>query len=94
MNIKEAIKKLVKGNDLSESEMKTTMLGILAGEATPSQMGAFLSALRIKGETVDEITGAALALKSKLTPFQLNNNLINLDRDDRADLQPEPARHR
>jgi anthranilate phosphoribosyltransferase len=82
MNIKEAIKKLVKGNDLSESEMKTTMLGILAGEATPSQMGAFLSALRIKGETVDEITGAALALKSKLTPFQLNNNLINLDRDD------------
>ena len=82
MNIKEAINKIVKGNDLTESEMKTTILSILAGEATPSQMGAFLSALRIKGETVDEITGAALALRSRLTPFVLNNNLINLDRDD------------
>ena len=80
--IKEAIKKIVRGNDLTESEMEITMLGILGGETTPSQVGAFLSALRIKGETVDEITGAALALKSKLTPFQLNNNLINLDRDD------------
>ena len=82
MMIKEAIKKIVRGNDLTESEMEITMLGILGGETTPSQVGAFLSALRIKGETVDEITGAALALKSKLTPFQLNNNLINLDRDD------------
>ena len=58
------------------------MLDILASEATPSQVGAFLSALRIKGETVDEICGAAQALKSRLTPLQLNNNLINLDRDD------------
>ena len=82
MMIKEAIKKIVRGNDLTESEMEITMLDILGGETTPSQVGAFLSALRIKGETVDEITGAALALKSKLTPFQLNNNLINLDRDD------------
>ena len=82
MIVKEAIKKIVKGNDLTESEMNTAMIEILAGEARPSQMGAFLSALRIKGETVDEITGAALALRSKLTPFQLNNNLINLDRDD------------
>ena len=80
--IKEAIKKIVRGNDLTESEMEITMLDILGGETTPSQVSAFLSALRIKGETVDEITGAALALKSKLTPFQLNNNLINLDRDD------------
>ena len=80
--IKEAIKKIVRGNDLTESEMEITMLDILGGETTPSQVGAFLSALRIKGETVDEITGAALALRSKLTPFQLNNNLINLDRDD------------
>jgi anthranilate phosphoribosyltransferase len=41
MIIKEAINKIVKGNDLTESEMKITMLGILAGEATPSQVGAF-----------------------------------------------------
>ena len=82
MMIKEAINKIVRGNDLTESEMEITMLDILAGETTPAQVGAFLSALRMKGETVDEITGAVLALKSKLTPFQLNNNLVNLDRDD------------
>ena len=82
MMIKEAINKIVRGKDLTESEMETTMLGILAGDTTPSQAGAFLSALRIKGETVDEITGAARALKSKLEPFQINNHLVNLDRDD------------
>ncbi len=80
--IKEAINKIVRGNDLTESEMEITMLDILAGETTPSQVGAFLSALRIKGETVDEITGAALALKSRLKPFQVNNHVVNLDRDD------------
>jgi len=80
--IKEAIIKIVRGDDLTESEMEITMLDILGGGTTPSQVGAFLSGLRMKGETVDEITGAALALKSKLTPFRLNNNLINLDRDD------------
>ena len=80
--IKEAINKIVRGSDLTESEMEITMLDILRGVTTPSQVGAFLSALRIKGESVDEITGAALALKSHLTPFQVNNNLINLDRDD------------
>jgi anthranilate phosphoribosyltransferase len=80
--IKEAINKIVGGDNLTESEMEITMLDILGGETTPSQVGAFLSAMRMKGETVDEITGAALALKSKLKPFQLNNNLINLDRDD------------
>ena len=82
MNIKEAINKIVRGKDLTESEMETTMLGILAGDTTPSQAGAFLSALRIKGETVDEITGAARALKSRQKPFQINNHLVNLDRDD------------
>ena len=82
MNIKEAINKIVRGKDLTESEMETTLLGILAGDTTPSQAGAFLSALRIKGETVDEITGAARAIRSKIEPFQINNHLVNLDRDD------------
>ncbi|MBW2482172.1 MAG: anthranilate phosphoribosyltransferase [Deltaproteobacteria bacterium] len=82
MNIKEAIHKIVGGSDLTESEMEGAMRGILAGETTPSQTGAFLSALRIKGETVDEITGAARALKSKQLPLQINNHLVNLDRDD------------
>jgi len=80
--IKKAINKIIGGQNLTEPEMESTMLKILAGEATPSQVGAILSGLRMKGETVDEITGATRALRSKLTPFQLNNNLINLDRDD------------
>ena len=82
MNIKQAIQKIVGGIDLAEPEMQGAMLDILAGKSTPSQTGAFLSALRIKGETVDEITGAARALQSKQTPLQINNHLVNLDRDD------------
>jgi anthranilate phosphoribosyltransferase len=68
--IKEAINKIIGGQNLTESEMEIIMLKVLAGESTPSQVGAFLSALRMKGETVDEITGAARALKSKLTPLK------------------------
>ena len=82
MNIKQAIHKIVGGSDLTESEMERAMLDILGGNSTPSQTGAFLSALRIKGESVDEITGAARALQSKQMPLQINNHLVNLDRDD------------
>ncbi len=80
--IKDAINKVIMGQNLSEAEMETTMMEVLAGETTPSRVATLLTALRMKGETVEEITGAALALKSRLTPLQLNNNLINLDRDD------------
>lgn len=82
LNIKEAIHRIVGGSDLTESEMEGAMLDILGGKSTPSQTGAFLSALRIKGESVDEITGAARALQSKQKPLQINNHLVNLDRDD------------
>jgi len=80
--IKETIEKVVKGNDLTEKEMEGTMDEILNGKATPAQIGSFITALRIKGETVDEITGAAKAMKAKANKIQLNNHLVNIDRDE------------
>ncbi|MGH7795084.1 MAG: anthranilate phosphoribosyltransferase [Candidatus Binatia bacterium] len=65
MNIREAIEKLVNRVDLSETETIDIMNQIMTGEATPLQVAAFLTALRMKGETVDEITGAARVMREK-----------------------------
>jgi anthranilate phosphoribosyltransferase len=65
MNIREAIEKLVARSDLSEAEMVEVMNQIMTGEATPLQVAAFLTALRMKGETVEEITGAARVMRDK-----------------------------
>lgn len=65
MNIREAIDKLVNRNDLSEAETVQVMNQIMTGEATPLQVAGFLTALRMKGETVDEITGAARVMREK-----------------------------
>ncbi len=65
MIIKDAISKLVRGEDLSPSEMAECMIEIMDGKSTPAQIGSFLTALSIKGETVDEITQAALIMRKK-----------------------------
>ncbi len=80
--IKEAISKVVKGHDLSEQEAAEVMEEILTGRATAAQTSAFLTALRIKGETVDEIVGAAKVMRRKGTRIHLNNHLLNIDRDE------------
>ncbi len=80
--IKEGIAKLVRGEDLAENEMVQAMDEIMSGEATPAQIGSFITALRIKGETVDEITGAARVMRAKATKIGLANNLVNIDRDE------------
>jgi anthranilate phosphoribosyltransferase len=80
--IKEAISKVVRGNDLTEGETVSVMEEIMTGKATPAQIGSFITALRIKGETVDEITGAAKVMREKATKVHLNNHLINIDRDE------------
>lgn len=61
--IREAIEKVVKRIDLSEAEMRGIFSEIMSGKATDAQIGAFASALRMKGETVEEITGAARAMR-------------------------------
>jgi anthranilate phosphoribosyltransferase len=65
MNIREAIEKLVNRISLSEAETVEVMNQIMTGEATPLQVASFLTALRMKGETVEEITGAARVMREK-----------------------------
>jgi anthranilate phosphoribosyltransferase len=80
--IKEAIAKVVRGIDLTETEMEKAMDEMMAGTATPAQIGAFVTALRLKGETVDEITGAAKSMRARSLKIHLNNHLVNVDRDE------------
>lgn len=63
--MKEVIEKVVSGNDLTEAEAKGAMQELLNGEATQAQIAAFLIGLRMKGETVDELTGFAAVLSDK-----------------------------
>jgi anthranilate synthase/phosphoribosyltransferase len=63
MPIKTAISKVMSGESLNSEEAEAVMSQIMAGEATPAQIGAYLMALRVKGETVDEITGSARAMR-------------------------------
>jgi len=65
--IKEAIGKVVTGTDLTEDEMIAVMNEIMSGEATDAQIGSFITALRMKGETIDEIVGAVRVMREKAT---------------------------
>lgn len=68
--IKEAISKIVKGTDLTEAEMVSVMNEVMSGGASPGQIGSFVTALRMKGETVEEITGAARVMREKATRIE------------------------
>lgn len=63
--IREAISKVVTGHDLNEEEMVGVMNEIMSGESSPAQIGSFITALRMKGETIDEIAGAARVMREK-----------------------------
>ena len=80
--IKKLIAKVVQGENLTEDEMATAMDEIMTGAATQAQIGAFITALRLKGETVDEITGAARTMRAKATKIHINNHAVNIDRDE------------
>lgn len=80
--IRKAIAKVVDRHDLSEPEMIEVMTQIMSGEATPAQIGAFITALRMKGETIDEITGAAKVMRDRATRVRVGRNVLDLDRDD------------
>ena len=80
--IQRAIAKAVEKENLSESEMMAVMEQITGGTATQAQMGAFMIALRMKGETVDEIAGAARVMRAKSTPIPLGASDVSLDRED------------
>ncbi len=80
--IKEAIAKVVERQNLSEEEMIGVMDQIMSGEATPAQIAAFITALRMKGETVEEIAGAARVMRDKVTPIRVGGRVLDIDRDD------------
>ncbi|MBW1991903.1 MAG: anthranilate phosphoribosyltransferase [Deltaproteobacteria bacterium] len=80
--LKEVIYKVVTRQDLTEAEMTAAMEAIMEGRATEAQIGAFVTALRMKGETVAEITAAARVMRAKATKIPVADHLVDLDRDE------------
>jgi len=80
--IRQAIARVVESKDLTEGEMIEVMNQIMSGECTQAQIGSFITALRMKGETVEEITGAARVMRERATPIRVGRNVLDLDRDD------------
>jgi len=66
LGIKDALGRLIERKDLSTEEMASVVGDIMDGQATPAQVGSLLTALRLKGETVDEIVGAARAMRARM----------------------------
>src|SRR6266436_3670042 len=64
-DLRPLLAEVASGRTLSEGEAEAAFDIIMSGNATPSQMGAFLMALRVRGESVDEITGAARIMRAK-----------------------------
>ncbi len=72
MNIQQAIAAVLEHRDLTRDEMVEVMRQIMTGEATPAQIGGFLIGLRMKGETVDEITAAATVMRELAAPVEVD----------------------
>ena len=75
--IKEAIETAVNGRSLTFEQAASVMDEIMSGEATPAQIAAFATALRIKGETVDEIAGLATVMQAKATPVGVTSPVVD-----------------
>ena len=78
MDIKAALHKIADRKDLTGEEMRGVMRTIMAGEATPSQIGAFLMGMRIKGETVGEIAAAVSILREQMIPVEAPEDAIDI----------------
>lgn len=75
---KEFIARVADGNPLPVAQAREAFNIILSGEATPSQLGGFLMALRVRGETVDEVTGAVETMRAKMLPVQAPDDAIDI----------------
>ena len=75
--IQEAISSVVSGQSLSVEEASQVMEEIMTGEATPAQFGAFVTAMRLKGETPDEIAGMARVMREKALRVQSDGDLVD-----------------
>ena len=75
--IRDAIGKLVEGQSLSEEEARAVMGQVMAGEATPAQIAAWLVALRLKGETPEELLGMVRAMRERAVPVETAGDPID-----------------
>ncbi len=78
MDIKAALNKIASRKDLTGEEMRGVMRTIMAGEATPSQIGAFLMGMRVKGETVVEIAAAVSIMREQMIPVVTSEHAIDI----------------
>jgi anthranilate phosphoribosyltransferase len=74
--IQQALARLLDGHDLARAEVSAVMEEIADGGATPAQVGAFLAALRLKGETVEEIAGAAEVMRRRVDPIHVDRDVF------------------
>lgn len=78
IDFKTLIGKVAGGEALSVEEARRAFEVIMSGEATPSQIGGFLMALRVRGESVDEITGAVTTMRAKMLPVKAPEDAIDI----------------
>ena len=76
--LKAHIAKVATGKPLTFDEARSAFGTIMSGEATPSQIGAFLMALRVRGETVDEISGAVATMREKMLRVEAPDGAIDI----------------
>ena len=76
--LKPLIAKVAAGTPLSRAEAREAFDVMMSGDATPSQIGGFLMALRVRGETVDEITGAVEIMREKMLPVEAPADAIDI----------------
>jgi anthranilate phosphoribosyltransferase len=77
-DLKPFIAKVANGEALSFDEARDAFEIVMSGDATPSQIGGFLMAMRVRGETVDEISGAVSIMRAKMTPVKAPKGAIDI----------------
>src|ERR1700755_408227 len=77
-DLKALIGKVATGATLTRHEAASAFDSLMSGEATPSQMGGLLMALRVRGETVNEIAGAVSAMRSKMLPVKAPPEAVDI----------------
>jgi anthranilate phosphoribosyltransferase len=77
-DLKRLISKIAGGEPLSRDEARTAFDIMMSGDATPSQIGGFLMALRVRGETVDEIAGAVSTMRAKMIPVSAPRGAVDI----------------
>jgi anthranilate phosphoribosyltransferase len=76
MTLQQALEQWVEGRDISREAMRAVMTTVMTGEASQAQIGALLVALRMKGEAVDEIAGAAEVMRELVTPVSVSGDHV------------------